>query len=76
MPQNEVTRVNRALETFEKVRAVNCLIQGLCTRMDGQELTEIEAEGLYVVLEWQNFQMQQAEAVIKTVCGAAPLKVA
>ncbi len=76
MPHNEVNRVNRALETFEQIRAVNSLIQGLCSRMDAQELTEGEAEGLYVILEWQNYQMLQAEAVIKTVCGGAALRVA
>ena len=65
----EVIRLNRALESFQNVRAVNNLIQGICQRIPAGELTEKEAEGLYVVLEWQSQQMLHAEGVIKTMLG-------
>lgn len=67
MPLREVTKFNNALETLEQVRAVNSLIQGLCARMSASELSAQEAAGLYVLLEWQNRQMEKAEEVLKTV---------
>lgn len=76
MPINEVTKVHNALENLQRVRAVNSLLQGICRRIEGEELTETEAEGLYVVLEWQNQQMLNSEAVIKTVLAGAAIKAA
>jgi hypothetical protein len=67
MPTREVTKFNSALETLEQVRAVNSLIQGMCTRMSASELSEQEASGLFVLLEWQNQQMEKAEGILKTV---------
>jgi hypothetical protein len=67
MPLIEVKKFNSALETLEQVRAINCLIQGMCSRMSESELSEGEAGGLYVLLDWQNKQMEIAEGIIKTV---------
>ena len=67
MSIREVTKFNNALETLEQVRAVNSLIQGMCTRMSASELSAQEAAGLYVLMEWQNQQMEKAEEILKTV---------
>jgi hypothetical protein len=78
MPFREVSKLNGALETLKQIRDVNSLIQGLCARMSGGELTESDAEGLYIMLEWQDKQMVQAEVIIKAVYSnqAALIQVA
>jgi hypothetical protein len=67
MPLKEVNKFNNALETLEQVRAVNCLIQGMCSRMRESEMSESEAVGLFVLLDWQNKHVEAAEGIIKTV---------
>lgn len=76
MANQEVIKFNSALETFEQVRAVNRLLQGLCARIECGELSKQEAQGLYVVLEWQSQQMLHAEGVIKTGLAKAAVKAA
>lgn len=41
-------------ETICQLLSVNKLLQGICARVDRHELTQVEAEGIYIVLEWQN----------------------
>lgn len=76
MSQKKVNSINSALEVFEQVRAVNRLLQGLCARIESGELSKQEAEGLYLVLEWQSQQMLHAEGVIKTGLARAAVKAA
>lgn len=73
MPNSDLNRVNRALETMQQVRNVNALIQGICMRISVSELTDQEAEGLWTILEWQNQNLAAAEGVIKTALGGATL---
>lgn len=60
-------RKNRALDAIHQVQQVNVLIQGLCARIPSAELSANEAEGLWVVLEWQNKKIAEAGAVIETI---------
>lgn len=61
------TKINAALENIHQVMQVNKLIQGVCSRMSAGELSANEAEGLWVVLEWQNKQLKKAEGAIECV---------
>ncbi len=74
------TKINNALECLHQVRSVNSLIQGVCARVSAGELSANEAEGLWVVLEWQNNQLKKAEGAIECVaelqCVAAPVRAA
>lgn len=66
MPEQQ-KKINAALESLHQVRCVNNLIQGVCARMSAAELSATEAQGLWVVLEWQNEKVGNAEAIIKTM---------
>lgn len=74
------TKINNALECLHQVRSVNNLIQGVCTRISAGELSANEAEGLWVVLEWQNNHLKKAEGAIECVAElhgvAAPVRAA
>jgi len=61
------TKINNALEFLHQVRSVNHLIQGVCMRITAGELSANEAEGLWVILDWQNNQLAVAEGAIKSV---------
>jgi hypothetical protein len=78
MPNNEVQKLVESLDTFQEVRFVNTLIQGLCARTASNELGGNEARGLMVVLEWQNEKLKGAEAIVQTVLNkqAALVRVA
>lgn len=54
LTNKKYNRLNEAIETMHQVQRVNQLIQGVCARIDAQELTKQEAAGLWAVLEWQN----------------------
>jgi hypothetical protein len=58
-------RINSALESIAQVRSVNNLIQGICSRLSAAELSEQEASGMWVLLEWQNERLKRAEQEIK-----------
>jgi hypothetical protein len=73
MPNSDVSRINRALESVAQVGAVNCLIQRICCSMSESELSEREAQGLYALIDWQNMQMERAVSVIKTELDRAAL---
>lgn len=60
-------RINRALDAIHQVQQVNVLIQGICSRIPTAELSANEAQGLWVVLEWQNKNLEEAGAVIETI---------
>jgi len=72
------TNINTALEYIHQVRTVNNLIQGVCARVSSGELSVNEAEGLWVVLEWQNKHLQQAAGAIESLTheGAAQSRAA
>jgi hypothetical protein len=61
------TKINNALEFIHQVRSVNNLMQGLCSRMSAGELSAKEAEGLWVLLDWQNNHLKKAEGAIESV---------
>lgn len=66
MPEQQ-KKIVQALETLHQVRCVNELIQGVCSRMAVSELSAAEAQGLWVVLDWQNERVGNTEAIIKTM---------
>lgn len=62
------TKIDNALENLHRVRAVNKFIQGVCARVPSSwELSANEAEGLWVLLEWQNKHLLQSERVIESL---------
>jgi hypothetical protein len=61
------TKMNNVLESIHQVKVVNRLIQGVCARMSAGELSANEAEGLWVVLEWQNNHLTKVEGAIECV---------
>jgi hypothetical protein len=67
MPHTEVQKLVQSLDTFQEVRSVNALIQGICARSANSDLGGSETKGLAVVLSWQNEKMLAAEGMVQTV---------
>lgn len=67
MPSNQVQKVIESLDTLHEVRMVNNLIQVLCGNTQANDLGVGEANGLLVLMQWQNEKLLGAEAGIKTV---------
>lgn len=57
-------KINNAVDTLHDIRCVNGLIQGLCSRVEKFELTSHEANGLAVIMEWQNERISKVESLI------------
>lgn len=57
--------VRNALDLMQDISAVNCFIQGVATRIKQSPLTQDEAHGLTILLEWQNEQMRKAVGFIE-----------
>ena len=76
MPHSEVQKLVQSLDTFQEIRSVNTLIQGLCARSANSDLGGFEARGLAVVLAWQNEKMLVAEQMVETVLNqkTAPVR--
>ncbi len=75
MPHTEVQRLIESLDTFSEVRSVNNLIQGLCARSAKDDIAGKEAQGLMVVLQWQNEKMLAAEAGVQTILNSKTAQI-
>jgi hypothetical protein len=75
---NSAQQLLSAVELINQVQSVNYLIQGVCARVKVAELSANEAEGLWMVLEWQNNVLQKAAGAIElaTQERAAPARAA
>lgn len=68
---NGLTQVNgQALDILHQVRRVNCVLQAVCARLGVAELSAIEGEGVYHLLEWQNEKIKQVEGMIEGIAQA------
>ena len=62
---NGLTQVNsQALDMLHQVRRVNCVLQAVCARLGVAELSEVEGEGVYHLLEWQSEKIIQVERIV------------
>lgn len=59
--------LGNASDYLGQVTRVNHLLQGICSRIDNQELSKSEAEGLFDILEWQNEKIENARRLIERV---------
>ena len=56
--QTRTANTLKAIDELRDIQFVNMLLQAIATKMPTVELTEMESQGLGVVLEWQNQRME------------------